>query len=1533
DEDDQRRKLRGAVIYVPNPVTWVLNRWNLAALRRKYDPGFYEDTFLEGARQAISYVLQLVSDGRCDQLNGLVTDEVMKWLQTFLSTLSEPERRALALEVSDMVLTKIHGISIDDKHGRAFVFVDTVCFALKVGDNRPFLVDMEISCCWECETSKGSSEEQVGGHIKRGLFCGVVDVAAGGARETSKGSSEEHILIQENQDAVPPIGKKRSPIPWRPERPVHTKEGFHRPGSGHHLVVPRRQRRIVGEPGRPTVQSPRPLPSLPPSPHLGYFLVRSGRSKKGSRSSSSTMISDQATNQSKSSVLSGPRLPTALQRYAVSDSSTSCVQHAGSLPPAQCVAADVEEPSEPSDVVTSDLSEPTGAAVNRKHSSSPSRYISHEQRAKARRESRSVQKDLTTGKPADTGKSPKKKGKRKKERRLYGPTDTRSCTDVMCLYIGICFAFFTTAVTAAVFIIGKDYHEHDHVPRDFWGNRCGRRNAEVKGARSNSGIDSRTMSLLFFPNVTIFSDRQRSSVGDAVSFCVHECPAQVMSTVVDLEMFVRRGSPLCGYNAAQIFQGDDNAEDETEAEEIHSGSKENEDEKALGLGKVYGRHLHCPKLPLNIHTEYRKHCIPRFAMEGDHSWLNVMLVSDDSFFEEYHHDVRRAWKEVLIMAAVAFGACYVLMVGMRFFHVFVTCFLCAFSFITIIATIMFLCQESASPRFMFYNIQLVKKLVGTGTYEELHQRFLGWVVAATILTPLLVSLLSVLVCGSLVRKAPFEKTVIITALILLIQMEYTGFLLALSEYCAHAKEQPVYLDNGRAVYHLPHTLQVWAFVQAVLAVWAIMFVSECHNFIVVYTTVIWYFRRKHLKKKSGTETSGDSSNAPIKDCKEKISARYHLGSVVLASILLPVVWLPRRLLLFLHGRVPGSFDQQEKSGGKVEGLYGALGGCWFCLAGYLCSLSRRAYGEIALHGERFCASAKRARQAEASEKADNWKPSQDSRDSTDDRCQTQPPINWVKTETEHASHQKEKAQPEMTTSGQYNTKKQAHSSTSSVRNSTNNAASTTTIGDPASVSKGVQNKQEEAQPAPFPGKDSRESGEAARVQQDRRHDTEGLSLLLLLTKLTLVPHVMLLGFFLLKDNDEITFIWAPLCFAGIVTFIIAHFCFVVIEVVAETTAVCHCEDLNNNPDPIRPYYPGKKEKKSSAPKKIKKTHHESQTKERQSLTSVDQNQVKNQESQAKDHLSQAKDHQSQATDHQSQVKGRQSQAKDHLSQAKDHQSQATDHQSQVKGRQSLAKDHQNHAKDHQSQPKYHQSQAKDHQSQMKGHQSQAKDHQSQTKDHQSQATDYHSQAKGRQSQVKRRQSQATDHQSQAKDHQSQTKDHQSQVTDHQSQATDHQSQTKGHQRQATDHQCQTKDHQSQAKDHHSQTKDHQSQATDHQSQAKDHQSQAKGHQSQAMDHQSQATDHQSQAKGRQSWAKGRQSHAKSRQSQAMDHQSQAEGHQSQVNVNPRQDLESKPKDHQSQEKGQRHKTSNFYEAPVTDTLGSCPSLVSEIWQG
>lgn len=50
-KDRRLEELKGFIMYIPNPTTWLKMQWQTMQLRRKYDPGFSMTDFLKGAKQ------------------------------------------------------------------------------------------------------------------------------------------------------------------------------------------------------------------------------------------------------------------------------------------------------------------------------------------------------------------------------------------------------------------------------------------------------------------------------------------------------------------------------------------------------------------------------------------------------------------------------------------------------------------------------------------------------------------------------------------------------------------------------------------------------------------------------------------------------------------------------------------------------------------------------------------------------------------------------------------------------------------------------------------------------------------------------------------------------------------------------------------------------------------------------------------------------------------------------------------------------------------------------------------------------------------------------------------------------------------------------------------------------------------------------------------------------------------------------------------------------------------------------------------
>ncbi|XP_066990973.1 m-AAA protease-interacting protein 1, mitochondrial isoform X2 [Anabrus simplex] len=117
------------LLYMQNPLTWLVNKLDFGMLRRTWDPQFDESEFRRGTKQAISTITHLVAMNMFDNLKGLLTKQALAVLQHEVETSwTDQQRRNIALEPEDIQLAvprRVHFQRIK------FCDVDMIFIALK----------------------------------------------------------------------------------------------------------------------------------------------------------------------------------------------------------------------------------------------------------------------------------------------------------------------------------------------------------------------------------------------------------------------------------------------------------------------------------------------------------------------------------------------------------------------------------------------------------------------------------------------------------------------------------------------------------------------------------------------------------------------------------------------------------------------------------------------------------------------------------------------------------------------------------------------------------------------------------------------------------------------------------------------------------------------------------------------------------------------------------------------------------------------------------------------------------------------------------------------------------------------------------------------------------------------------------------------------------------------------------------------------------------------------------------------------------
>ncbi|KAL6462157.1 hypothetical protein MHYP_G00285790 [Metynnis hypsauchen] len=109
-----------SVVGTPDPITWIRNKVILALTELCFDLGLSVE-FDHGVKQAVFQVSTKVSKGRFEELRGLMSEEAAADVRRRYNTLTEVQRRHLAISLDDIVFLLPEDVSVvSDSRGRKF---------------------------------------------------------------------------------------------------------------------------------------------------------------------------------------------------------------------------------------------------------------------------------------------------------------------------------------------------------------------------------------------------------------------------------------------------------------------------------------------------------------------------------------------------------------------------------------------------------------------------------------------------------------------------------------------------------------------------------------------------------------------------------------------------------------------------------------------------------------------------------------------------------------------------------------------------------------------------------------------------------------------------------------------------------------------------------------------------------------------------------------------------------------------------------------------------------------------------------------------------------------------------------------------------------------------------------------------------------------------------------------------------------------------------------------------------------------------
>lgn len=532
-----------------------------------------------------------------------------------------------------------------------------------------------------------------------------------------------------------------------------------------------------------------------------------------------------------------------------------------------------------------------------------------------------------------------------------GSSKARGCTDLPWLFA------LAAVLGAAVFVASFALALGD--PRrlvngcDSFGNVCGARNAPM-GRLAFSGMDATDRPYLFYLDLA----DPRSSL----KICVSRCPFRALRTMDEVRRFGEEtGSSLCRYD---VEANNHSALSNATVLDLF-----NKEQQSTGLGP-------CPRLPVPSSKPMRNRCVPYGAsLDIFHSIYGYLNSADN--LQQIVSDLFAAWREVCSMLSFAcvlsFAAVFVLQ---RFAELAAKVIL-ILSVLSVIAAAAVLWWTYVDIKFHL-DMTPFERLLEEAAKNE--RAFLIFAIGVTLLATVLLAVAVTMhkrarlagalfhEAGDCIRHMPFllaQPVWTLSALVALFATWTVVFLhLATADHASRENRPiaafaggPIDASNLTPVAELRHFTVVaydqpswvrfaWWF-QLLFLLWAAEFMLACQQTVIAGAVASWYF----CKDRTALVWPLGRSAARL--------VLYHLGSIALGSLLIPVCRIPRlALLAFQHwtrgrrGRCSGTelrcFNRFSHNAYTVV----AIRGTSFCSAGHTaCSvLSESSLGPLVLNG-------------------------------------------------------------------------------------------------------------------------------------------------------------------------------------------------------------------------------------------------------------------------------------------------------------------------------------------------------------------------------------------------------------------------------------------------------------------------------------------------------------------------------------------------------------------------------------------------------
>ncbi|XP_034293174.1 choline transporter-like protein 3 isoform X1 [Pantherophis guttatus] len=499
------------------------------------------------------------------------------------------------------------------------------------------------------------------------------------------------------------------------------------------------------------------------------------------------------------------------------------------------------------------------------------------------------------------------------ESRKWRPLIHRKCTDKFWLIIF--FLFWAGLMFITGYAVTAGATERLIFGYDSYGNVCGRRNTPVVGAPL-SGQDMRNKKFVFYLNSCGLEKKNFNIKSTAL--CVSSCPQEQLNYLEDIQLFANNnGSCLCVYslNASSC---------------IHRS-------KASDL---------CPTLPVppSLSFPLFNRCVPRnFECYSNFTPVLIDVVNEVDFFHRILGGLMAGRDTVtgLCILSLVLSALMMLAfrcINMLVVHIFLTLFVFGLLFV------------SGVMWWLYYNNSSGLS-IELETEKENMKLLYGLSIISTVIVVILIVLIVLLrkkihliiqlfqAANKIIGKAPFLyfQPVWTFVILILFWMYWVAVLLSLG-----TAGSPQVISGGQVKYKIRFGIRYMWWYHLLGLLWTSEFILACQQMTVAGTIVACFFNRNKSKL----------SSHPIL-CSISVLFGYHLGTVVKGSLIIPIMRVPRIILLSVYNIL------KNKENVCARCIFKCCFCSFWCLERFGC-LNQNAYATTIINGTNFCTSAKDA---------------------------------------------------------------------------------------------------------------------------------------------------------------------------------------------------------------------------------------------------------------------------------------------------------------------------------------------------------------------------------------------------------------------------------------------------------------------------------------------------------------------------------------------------------------------------------------------